>query len=70
MEVAIAAEQYAAFYLEDALESLEDDMHEGWLSNVMGAIPKEVRKKLETEINSYLQKEPTYYPGEAVDWEN
>lgn len=70
IKVAVAAEQYAMFDLEDALESLEDDMHEDWLGNVIGAIPEEVREHIEAEVNSYLQKEPTYYPGEAVDWQN
>lgn len=68
--VFVAKKKYACFSLEDALEGLEDDMHEEWLSNVMNTIPKAVMERVETEINSYLQKEPTYYPGEAVDWLN
>lgn len=68
VDVAIAEETFASFSLYYALECLEDDMHEDWLSNVMSAIPKDVRERIEAEINSYLDKEPTYYPGEAVDW--
>lgn len=70
VEVAIAKETSASFDLYCALECLEDDMHEDWLGNVMNAIPDDVRERIETEINSYLDKEPTYYPGEAVDWLN
>lgn len=70
VEVAIAKETFASFDLYYAIEWLEDDMHEDWLGNVMTAIPTEVRERIEAEINGYLEKEPTYYPGEAVDWEN
>lgn len=70
VEVAIAKETFASFDLYYALECIEDDMHEDWLSDVISAIPKEVRERIEAEINSYLEKEPTYYPGEAVDWLN
>lgn len=70
VEVAIAEEVFASFDLYYALECLEDDMHEDWLSNVMSTIPKEVRTRIEAEINGYLEKEPTYYPSEAVDWLN
>lgn len=70
VEVAIAKETFASFDLYYALECLEDDMHDDWLSNVMSAIPKEVRERIEAEINGYLEKEPTYYPGESVDWQN
>lgn len=70
VEVAIAEETFASFDLYYALECLEDDMHEDWLSNVMSTIPKEVRERIEAEINSYLEKEPTYYPSEAIDWKN
>lgn len=66
--VSVAEERFADFDLGYALEALEDDMHEDWLGNVLDAIPKEVRERIETEINSYLQKEPTYYPEEIVSW--
>lgn len=70
VKVSLAKEVYAEFDLYYALECIEDDMHEDWLSNVMHAIPTEVREKIEKEINGYLEKEPTYYPGEEVDWKN
>lgn len=70
VDVAIAEETFASFNLYYALEYLEDDMHEDWLSNVMSGIPEEVRERIEAEINGYLEKEPTYYPGEAVNWVN
>lgn len=70
VEVAVAEETFANFSLYYALECLEDDMHEDWLGDVMSAIPKDVRERIEAEINGYLEKEPTYYPGEAVDWLN
>lgn len=70
VDVAIAEETFASFNLYYALECLEDDMHEDWLNNVMSEIPEEVRERIETEINGYLKKEPTYYPGETVDWVN
>ena len=70
VEVTIATEQFANFNLYYALEMLEDDMHEDWLSNVMDSIPKEVKERIENEVNDYLKKEPTYYPGEKVDWTN
>ena len=43
-------------------------MHEDWLSDVMNSIPIEVRERIEKEINGYLEKEPTYYPGEEIEW--
>lgn len=68
VEVATATEVCASFDLEAALETMEDEMHEDWLGNVMDAIPKDVRKRIEEEINGYLEKEPTYYPKESVTW--
>lgn len=68
VKVFLAEDTYATFDLYYALESLEDDMHEDWLSNVMDAIPDEVRERIEKEINGYLAKEPTYYPGEKIEW--
>lgn len=68
VEVAVAKETFASFDLYYAFECIEDDMHEDWLSNVISAIPKEVRERIEAEINGYLEKEPTYYPGETVEW--
>jgi hypothetical protein len=70
VKASLAKETYATFDLYYALECIEDDMHEDWLSNVMDSIPKEVREGIEKEINGYLEKEPTYYPGEEVDWLN
>lgn len=70
VKVTVAKETYANFDLYYALECIEDDMHEDWLSNVMNSIPVEVRERIEQEINEYLEKEPTYYPGEEVDWLN
>lgn len=37
--------EYAYFDLAYALECIEDDMHEDWLSNVLNSIPEEVKKK-------------------------
>lgn len=68
VEVTIAEETFATFDLYCALECLEDDMDEDWLSNVTSEIPKEVTERIEAEINSYLKKYPNYYTGEAVDW--
>lgn len=68
VKVSIANEICQTFDLYYALECLEDDMHEDWLSNIMNSIPLEVRERIEGEINGYLAKEPTYYPGEEVDW--
>lgn len=70
VKVSLAKDTYATFDLYYALECLEDDMHEEWLGNVMIAIPKEVRERIENEINGYLEKEPTYYPGEEIEWLN
>ena len=70
VKVSLAKKVYAEFDLHYALECIEDDMHEDWLSNVIHAIPTEVREKIEKEINGYLEKEPTYHPGEEVDWKN
>lgn len=70
VKVSLAKEKYADFDLYYALECIEDDMHEDWLSNVMNSIPTEVRERIEKEINGYLEKEPTYYPEEEVDWLN
>lgn len=67
VKVSLAKEVYATFDLYYALECIEDDMHEDWLGNVMSQIPNEVRDRIEKEINTYLEKEPTYYPGEEVD---
>lgn len=68
VKVSLAKETYANFDLYYALECIEDDMHEDWLSNVMDSIPVEVRERIEKEINGYIEKEPTYYPGEEVCW--
>ncbi len=68
VKVSLAKETYANFDLYYALECIEDDMHEDWLSNVMYSIPVEVRERIEKEINGYLEKEPTYYPGEEIFW--
>lgn len=68
VKVSQAKETFANFDLYYALECIEDDMHEDWLSNVMDSIPEEVRERIEKEINGYLEKEPTYYPGEEVFW--
>lgn len=70
VKVSLAKEVYAKFDLYYALECIEDDMHEDWLSNVMEDIPAEVRERIEKEIDEYLKKEPTYYPGEEIDWKN
>lgn len=70
VEVSLAEERFADFNLYYALECLEDDMHEDWLGNVKNSIPKDVRERIEKEVNSYLKKEPTYYPGEKIDWLN
>lgn len=70
VKVYLAKYTYATFDLYYALECLEDNMHEDWLSNVMDAIPDEVRERIEKEINGYLEKEPTYYPGEEIEWLN
>lgn len=70
VKVTVAKEVYANFDLHYALECIGDDMHEDWLSNVMDSIPIEVRERIEKEINGYLEKEPTYYPGEEVYWLN
>lgn len=70
VKVSLAKETYAIFNLYNALEYISDDMHEDWLSNVMDSIPTEVRERIEKEINEYLKKEPTYYPGEEIDLEN
>lgn len=70
VKVSLAKETYAVFNLYYALECIEDDMHEDWLENVMDAIPKEVRERIEKEINSYLEREPAYYPGEEIEWLN
>lgn len=68
VKVSLTKETYANFDLYYALECIEDDMHEDWLSNVMDSIPLEVRERIEKEINGYIEKEPTYYPGEEVCW--
>lgn len=69
VDVSIADERYASFDLQYALECVgEDEMHEDWLENVMDRIPKEVRERIEAEINEYLNKEPTYYPGKLISW--
>ncbi len=68
VKVSLAKETYANFDLYYALECIEDDMHEDWLSDVMNSIPIEVRERIEKEINGYLEKEPTYYPGEEIEW--
>lgn len=68
ISVAIAEEQTASFDLEYALESFEDDMHDEWLSEVMDGIPDDVKERIESEINRYLEKVVTYYPGEAISW--
>lgn len=68
IKVSLAKETYVNFDLYYALECIEDDMHEDWLSNVMYSIPVEVRERIEKEINGYLEKEPTYYHGEEVFW--
>lgn len=68
VKVSLAQERYANFDLYYALECIGGDMHEDWLSNVMYSIPKEVRERIEKEINGYLEREPTYYLGEEIDW--
>lgn len=68
VKVSMAKKTFAVFDLYNALENLQDDMHEDWLGNVIDAIPKEVIERIEKEINGYLAKEPSYYPGEEVDW--
>lgn len=68
VRVFVAEREVASFDLEYALECLEDDMHEDWLEHVLDAIPTEVRKRIEAEINGYLKANPTYYPGEEVCW--
>lgn len=68
IKVFTVKEEYACFDLECALECMEDDMHEDWLSNVLNSIPEEVKGRIENEVNEYLKKEPTYYPNVEVDW--
>lgn len=68
VEVATAKPMYARFDLFDTLESLQDDMFEDWLERVTDDIPTDVRVRIEKEINCYLDKHPTYYPDEMVEW--
>lgn len=58
------------YKVKDIVKVLTECQQIGLDGNVIGAIPEEVREHIEAEVNSYLQKEPTYYPGEAVDWKN
>lgn len=68
IDVAIAEELCACFNLKQALGCLDDDMHDGWLEDALNTIPKEAVKRIESEINEYLQKVPSYYAGEKISW--
>lgn len=68
VKVSIGEAVYARFSLIPALEMLQDDMFEDWLDFVIEAIPEEVRERIEDEVNGYLIKYPSYYPGEEIDW--
>lgn len=60
---------YAHFDLHYALKCIKDDTFEDWSECIMNRISVDVKKRIENEINGYLQKVPTsYYPGEEVDW--
>lgn len=68
--VTMAEEVYANFNILDALQALgeEDGMYEDWHGHVVDSIPQDIKNRIESEINSYVEKVPAYSPGELVDW--
>lgn len=67
IKVFLAKPVYATFDLRYALESLEDEMYEDWLDDVLSDISHEEIESIENSINKILHGRPSYSSGEKID---
>ena len=66
--ITIADAVRARFSLSDAIETLSDEMHEDWFSDVGYALAEALNiKEIEKKINDILDEYPTYYQGETIN---